>query len=122
MRRILISINPEHVENIISGKKKYEFRKIAAKQDISSIIIYETTPIKRIVAEAEILDVIMLPPEQLWKETKQSAGISKMYFDEYFQGRHIAYAYKLGKITVYKEPKRLVDFGVKAAPQSFVYV
>ena len=122
MRRILISINPEHVENIISGKKKYEFRKIAAKQDVSSIIIYETTPIKRIVAEAEILDVIMLPPEQLWKETKQSAGISKMFFDEYFQGRQIAYAYKLGKITVYKEPKRLVDFGVKSAPQSFVYV
>lgn len=122
MRRILISINPEHVENIISGKKKFEYRKIAAKQDISSIVIYETTPIKRIVAEAEILDVIMLPPEQLWQETKQSAGISKTFFDDYFQGRHIAYAYKLGKITVYKEPKRLVDFGVKSAPQSFVYV
>lgn len=122
MRRILISINPVHVENIINGKKKYEFRKIAAKQDISSIIIYETTPIKRIVAEAEILDVMMLPPEQLWQETKQAAGISKMFFDDYFQGRQIAYAYKLGKITVYKEPKKLSEFGVKSAPQSFVYV
>ena len=52
--KILISINPEHVANIINGTKKYEYRKIAAKQDVSSIIIYETTPIKRIVAEAEI--------------------------------------------------------------------
>ena len=122
MKRILISINPEHVENIINGKKKYEYRKIAAKQDVSSIIIYETTPIKRIVAEAEITEVIMLPPEQLWQETKQSAGITKVFFDDYFQGRQIAYAYKLGKITVYKEPKRLIDFGVKSAPQSFIYV
>ena len=122
MRRILISINPEHVENIINGKKKYEYRKIAAKQDVSSIIIYETTPIKKIVAEAEIVDVIMLPPEQLWQETKQSAGITKSFFDDYFQGRKIAYAYKLGKITVYKEPKKLLDFGIKSAPQSFVYV
>ncbi len=122
MRRILISINPEHVENIIKGKKKYEYRKIAAKQDVSSIIIYETTPIKKIVAEAEIVDVIMLPPEQLWQETKQSAGITKSFFDDYFQGRKIAYAYKLGKITVYKEPKKLLDFGIKSAPQSFVYV
>ena len=122
MRRILISINPEHVENIIKGKKKYEYRKIAAKQDISSIIIYETTPIKKIVAEAEIVDVIMLPPEQLWQETKQAAGITKSFFDEYFRGRKKAYAYKLGKITVYKEPKRLLDFGIKSAPQSFVYV
>ena len=60
-RKILISINPEHVQNIIAGIKKYEYRKIAAKQDISSIIIYETTPIKRIVAEAEIVDVLELP-------------------------------------------------------------
>ena len=122
MKRIIISINPEHVENILTGRKKYEFRKIAAKQDISSIIIYETTPVKKIVAEAEILDVIMLPPEQLWEETKQSAGITKEFFDDYFKGRQIAYAYKLGKITVYNKPKRLVDFGVKSAPQSFVYV
>ena len=41
-KKILISINPEHVQNIIKGIKKYEYRKIAAKQDISSIIIYET--------------------------------------------------------------------------------
>ena len=39
-KKILISINPEHVQNIIKGIKKYEYRKIAAKQDISSIIIY----------------------------------------------------------------------------------
>ena len=59
-RKILISINPEHVENIINGSKKFEYRKIAAKQDISSIVIYETTPVKRIVAEAEIIDVLIL--------------------------------------------------------------
>lgn len=68
-RKILISINPEHVKNIISGEKKYEYRKIAAKQDISAIIIYETVPTKKIVAEAEILDVIELPPEELWQQT-----------------------------------------------------
>ena len=122
MRRILISINPEHVNNIISGKKKYEYRRIAAKQDVSSLIIYETTPIKKIVAEAEVLDVLVLPPEQLWHETKDSSGISKIFFDKYFNGREVAYAYKLGRVTVYQNPKRLVDFGVKTAPQSFVYV
>ena len=37
-KKILISINPEHVNNIVNGIKKYEYRKIAAKQDISSII------------------------------------------------------------------------------------
>lgn len=46
--KILISINPEHVDNIKNGTKRYEYRKIAAKQDVSSIIIYETTPIKQV--------------------------------------------------------------------------
>ena len=121
-KKILISINPEHVQNIIKGIKKYEYRKIAAKQDISSIIIYETTPIKRIVAEAEIIDVLELPPEQLWKQTKDASGISKEFFDKYFRNREIAYAYKLGEIKVYEKPKLLIDYGIKAAPQSFVYL
>ena len=121
-RKILISINPEHVQNIIAGIKKYEYRKIAAKQDISSIIIYETTPIKRIVAEAEIVDVLELPPDELWEQTKNESGISKAFFDRYFNNRTVAFAYKLGKIKVYDTPKTLMDYGIKAAPQSFVYV
>lgn len=120
--KILISINPEHVANIINGTKKYEYRKIAAKQDISSIIIYETTPIKRIVAEAEIAEVLMLPPEELWEATKDASGISKKFFDAYFKDRQIAYAYKLGEIKVFETPKTLLDYGIKAAPQSFVYI
>lgn len=121
-KKILISINPEHVQNIINGIKKYEYRKVAAKQDISSIIIYETTPIKKIVAEAEIVDVLMLTPEELWNRTKDASGITKDFFDKYFEGRDLAYAYKLGEIKVYAQPKSLLDFGIKSAPQSFVYV
>ena len=122
INKIIISINPEHVDNILSGKKKYEYRKIAAKKQISSIIIYETTPIKRIVAEAEIVDVLMLPPNELWELTKKDAGVSKSFFDSYFENNKTAYAYKLGKITVFKTPKSLKDFGLKYPPQSFIYI
>ena len=121
-RKILLSINPEHVKNILSGKKTYEYRKIAAKQDVSTIIIYETVPTKRVVAEAEILEVLELPPEELWTQTKEGAGITKNFFDEYFDNRDIAYAYKLGKIKVYDQKKELKEFGLKMAPQSFVYI
>ena len=120
--RIIISINPQHVENIIRGLKKYEYRKIAAKQDVSSIIIYETSPIKRVVAEAEILEVLMMSPEELWQHTKDASGINKQFFDKYFSGRDVAYAYKLGEIKVYEQPKSLLDYGIKSAPQSFVYI
>ena len=82
-KKIIISINPEHVENIINGTKKYEYRTKAAKQDISSIIIYETLPVKKIVAEAEIIEVLELSPEDLWNETKEFSGISKDFYDYY---------------------------------------
>lgn len=121
MKKIIISINPEHVNNIINGTKKYEYRTKAAKKDVNKLIIYETTPIKKIVAEAEIIEVLALDPNSLWDRTKEFSGISRKYFDEYFNNRKIAYAYKLGKIKVYDQPKTLNDFGLKTAPQSFVY-
>lgn len=121
-RKILISINPQHVPNIIAGIKKYEYRKVVAKQDVSFMIIYATTPIKRIVAEVEIVDVFELPPEELWEQTKNESGVSKAFFDKYFNNRTVARAYKLGEIKVYDAPKTLEDYGIKAAPQSFVYV
>lgn len=121
-RKILISINPEHVENILKGIKKYEYRKIAAKEDVSSIIIYETTPVKRVVAEAEIIEVLMCPPSKLWEQTKDKSGISKKFFDKYFKGKDWAYAYKLGEVKVFETPKTLSEYGIKSAPQSFVYV
>lgn len=122
MKRIIISINPEHVQNIISGIKKYEYRTKAAKSDVDKIIIYETTPIKKIVAEVEILEVLMMKPEDLWNITKEYSGIAKSFFDNYFKDRDIAYAYKLGKVKVYSKPKSLEDFGLTYAPQSFAYV
>ena len=47
--RILISINPEYVEKILAGTKKYEYRRRAAK-DVSSLVIYETDHTKKVVA------------------------------------------------------------------------
>ncbi|MDY3761630.1 MAG: ASCH domain-containing protein [Candidatus Onthovivens sp.] len=121
-KKIIISINPQHVKNIINGSKKYEYRTKAAKSDVNKILIYETVPVKKVVAEVEILEVMMLPPEELRNQTKLFSGITKEFFDEYFKEREIAYAYKLGKVKVFDKPKELIEFGIKSAPQSFVYI
>ena len=121
MKKIIISINPEHVNNIINGTKRYEYRTKAAKKDVNKLIIYETMPIKKIVAEAEIVEVLSIDPNTLWEQTKDYSGISKKFFDEYFKNRSVAYAYKLGKVKVYDEPKSLIEFGLRTAPQSFAY-
>ena len=121
MKTIIISINPKYVREIIDGSKRYEYRTKEAKKDIDRLIIYATSPIKKVIGEAEILDVLALSPDDLWEETKEFSGITKDFFDNYFKNRKIAYAYKLGKIKVYDEPKELSEFGLKSAPQSFAY-
>lgn len=122
MNAIIISINPIHVENIINGTKKYEYRTKVAKKDIDKIIIYSTYPVMKVIAVVDIIDIVKGTPSELWDMTKDHSGITKNFFDEYFQKREVAYAYKLGKVRKYEEPKALIDFGVKFAPQSFVYV
>ena len=121
-KNIVISINPQFVEKIINGTKKYEYRTKAAKSDVHKLIIYETTPIKKIVAEAVIEEVLDLSVNEMWKKTKKYSGISKDFYNEYFRGRKRAYAYKIGKIKVYNKPKELEEYGLTFAPQSFVYV
>ena len=119
---IILSINPEYVEKIISGEKKYEYRTKAAKKDVDKIIIYETTPVKKVVAEVEVLEVLIMKPSELWEPTKDQAGITKSFFMSYFKGKKVACAYKLGRVTVYRRPMELSAFGLKSAPQSFVYL
>lgn len=122
MCKILISINPEHVEKIIAGIKKYEFRTKVAKKDIDAIIIYCTYPTKKVLAEVKIKSILTDTPDNLWERTKEHAGISKEFFDKYFADRKIAYAYELGEIIKYNKPLELKDFGCIAAPQSYVYI
>ena len=122
MCKLLMSINPEHVDNILSGTKKYEFRKTRCKEDIDSIIIYSTFPIMKVVAEVEVKEIIEGTPQVIWNKTQTAAGIDKLFFDRYSLGRSTAVAYALGKVKKFSTPKLLADYGIRTAPQSYVYV
>lgn len=123
MCKLLMSIKPEYVNEILSGRKKYEYRTKKAKRDnIDKIVIYCTAPIMKVVAEIEIMDIIENTPEQIWRFTKFESGISKEKFDKYFLNKSLAVAYKLGKIKIYEHPKKLADIGVSHTPQSFIYL
>lgn len=122
--KILLSIKPEFVEQIFKGKKKFEYRKsIFANQEVSSVVIYSTMPVGRIVGEFSISKVLMDTPEQIWRNTKQKSGITKTFYDLYFENRNKAYALEIGELTQYKtpiNPYELIDGFVP--PQSFRYL
>lgn len=122
MTKILMSINPIHAEKILSGTKRYEFRKIRCKRQVDIIVIYVTAPISKVLGEVKVTGVIEDIPQAVWNKTKTAAGIDVSFFNRYFEGRKTAVAYALGDVTVYAKPKSLFDYGLKAAPQSYAYV
>ena len=121
-KTILLSIAPKYVQKIIDGTKKYEYRTKVAKENIDAIVIYCTAPVKKVVAKAQVIGILQDAPSALLDKTKDFSGVSKEFFDKYFDNKKIAYAYRLGKIEVYKKAKTLEEFGLSTAPQSFVYL
>lgn len=122
MSKILLSINPEYVNNIFKGIKKYEYRTKVAKNDVDTIVIYCTYPTKKIVGEVKVNKVICDTPLNLWKKTKSFSGVKKSFYEKYFENRDMAYAYELGDIVKYDMPKDLNTYGIKSAPQSYIYL
>jgi predicted transcriptional regulator len=122
MCKILLSINPEHVENIFNGTKLFEFRKIRCKSDVDKIVIYATSPIMRVVAEVEVENIIEGNLDEVWKHTKKFSGINRSFYNKYYNGKNKAVAYKLCNVKKYKKQKLLSEYGLRCAPQSFVYL
>jgi predicted transcriptional regulator len=122
--KVLLSIKPPFVEEIFKGTKKFEYRKcIFTNKDVEAIVIYATKPIGKLVGEFTIERILKKHPDELWEETKDFAGVSKEFYDQYFSGRDQAFAIKIGILKKYAEPidpyKKFINFH---APQSFKYI
>ena len=106
----------------MAGKKKYEFRKFHCRDGIDTIVIYVTAPVKEVIGEVKLLDIIEGDVEYVWHETKRFGGVLKRDYLAYYREREIAIAYQLGEITLYEKPKKLRDLGLDYVPQSFAYI
>ena len=119
----ILSIKPQFVEEILAGKKKYEYRKSVFKQPVEKVYIYSSAPVSRIVGEFEVAQILASTPTLVWQLTKEHSGISKHFFDIYFKGRSEGYAIEIKNLVHYEQPVnpyvRIEGFH---APQSFCYI
>lgn len=123
--KALLSIKPEFVEEIIEGRKKFEYRKkLFKRSDISSIVVYATKPYGKVVGEFEIETILEENIDKLWSDTKHLSGISEEFFYEYFKDRDSGFAIQIKKFKEYKKHLELSEFDstIKAPPQSFCYI
>ena len=120
---VLLSIKPKYIEEIIKGKKLYEFRKIIFKHKPNEIVIYASSPVKKIIGHFSVGEIIVDTPDNLWNNLKAQAGIDKKAFFEYFQGKTFGYALEIKNFRTLAKPidpyKTIPDF---KPPQSFSYL
>jgi predicted transcriptional regulator len=122
--QVLLSIHPEHAEKILSGEKRFEFRKNIFKNGtVTRVLIYATMPVGKVIGDFEIEQIIDDKPSHVWKTTKMHAGITRKFFDSYFLGRNRAVAIGVKNPRRFEEPMELSDLadGI-SAPQSYRYI
>ena len=122
MKSIILPIKSIYVKKIFNGEKIYEYRRRLCKKDIDKILIYETSPIKKVVGEAIVEEKLIYDKETLWEISKDFSGISKEVYNLYFSKCEKCCAYKLSKIKKSDNPKRLSEYGINHTIQSFEYI
>ncbi|GAA4316600.1 ASCH domain-containing protein [Nibribacter koreensis] len=122
--KVLLSIKPEYADKIFEGEKRYEYRKSIFKNlSITTIVVYASSPVQKVIGEFEINSILKGDKEELWQRTKHQSGITKGFFDEYFAGKEQANAIEIKSVKRYEIPKCLKgDFNINFAPQSFLYL
>ena len=102
---VLLSIKPKYVDAILSGEKKYEFRKIIFKnKNIRNIYMYSTSPTKRIVGSFTMRNIICDSPENLWEKFRDYSGLNDKDFFYYFGKREKGFAIEIGIIKRFEIP------------------
>ena len=123
MKKVLLSIKPCYVAEILAGRKTVEYRKrIPQDNTVNQVLVYSSFPVKRVVAEFTLGGFLSGTPEWLWEQTSNVGGISKDVFDQYFEDKDITYAYQIDNLQVFEHPRPLAEYGLERGPQDFCYV
>ena len=119
---VLLSIKPKYCERIKNGNKKYEFRKVIFKRKVSTVYIYSSSPVKKIIGKFSIGNILNDSPSQLWKTCNGASGLSEDEFFNYFAYSDRGYALKIDKLELFDPVDPYTQLDNFVAPQSFCYV
>jgi len=121
---VLLSMKPKHAENILNGLKLYEFRKnIFRRNDYEKVLIYSSSPVKKLVGFFIVGKIIEEHPIVLWEQLNQFSGLTEKEFFEYFKNHKKGYAIEIKQAVKFNDPIEPIEILPNfMAPQSFCYI
>ena len=127
MQPLLLSLKPCYADLVFEGLKEAELRRrITPYMENRDVFIYVSSPVRQLRGGFRVGHVWSGPPEEVWNDVSELAGVDKRDFDAYYAGRTIAYALKITNVWEYKNPVGLNElrsqFPNFVVPQSWRYV
>lgn len=104
MDQAILSLKPQYVELILSGKKTVELRNRVVRMEPGTVIwIYATRPVGSIVALAELDSVVRDTPAEIWIRYEREMCIDRAHFDSYIDNRESVSALILSSVRELKQ-------------------
>jgi len=119
---VLLPIKPEYAQPIMDGTKRVEFRKTVFTQTPTHVVVYASSPVKKVLGYFEVDAVDVDAVDTLWARYASVGGIAEGDFRDYYAGREHGVALGVERVVTLAEPVPLDALGLGGPPQSFMYV
>lgn len=118
-----MSIRPNFAEAILARTKLVEFRKRRLAPDVTTVLIYATAPVAKLIGAFEVAGYDAATPNTLWERHKVHAGIARSAYRDYYRGSEMAVGILVRDPLRLARPLRLAELDATLrAPQSFRYL
>jgi predicted transcriptional regulator len=121
-RVAIFSIQPRFASAIFEGIKQVEFRKTRLRSSVSSIIVYCSAPVQRVIGAFSITAIDYASPHELWHRYGFKGGITRRELLDYYGDTAVGAAILIGEVQRLPHPIKLRDLDARLRPpQSFQY-
>lgn len=126
-RAAVFSIKPHLIEAIISGDKRFEFRRVRPALEYGdTVFMYSTSPEMAIVGEFTCGRILEGSPTSLWRKLGKDSGTSRAGLLDYFSDKDTGFAIEIEKPLVWSHPLNLASIREGAPgfhpPQSYRFL
>lgn len=122
-RSVLLAMKPRFANAIMTGEKTVEFRRTRFRDQVSRVVVYASSPMRRVVGYFEVSRVDEDSPAVLWERYADRGGVTEDELMAYFADCDtgvaigVAQAVPLAKPLPLRKLKRTLT-----VPQSFFYL
>ncbi|MBF6426075.1 ASCH domain-containing protein [Nocardia cyriacigeorgica] len=125
-RPLLLSLRPRFAQAILDGTKTVELRRTRVSAVPGTLLVlYASSPVMAVVGVATLTDRDTASPATIWRRYRNSVGVSRAEFSDYFTGAEHATALSIGTPRALPEPLTLNWLRTYASfqpPQSYRYI